>query len=199
MSRGGMRYGAGKPGYKVQSNTVQRIDIWLWSRKGYLDGCYYLRPSWTRSGEPSGSISVQTTPNSATLSYRVSNMHGDEWIDQSQLVPILRTRCNYGGTRKWFGCPVCQRRCEVLYLRTSRFACRCCQQISYASQSGGTLDRLTCKSHKLWARIESGRPKGMRHKTYERLLDQVCDVDELEDRLFGARLIHLFGDAHCEN
>ena len=110
---------------------------------------------------------------------------------QATVVPVVRTACSYGGNRKWFQCPVCQRRCELLYLRAYRFACRKCQRVAYTSQSGGPMDRLMHKSHKLQARIDGGRPRGMRWRTYERIWEQVNAVEAEADQHFAVRCASL--------
>lgn len=191
MSRGGSRYGAGRPAHNIKAESVQRIEVRRWSRAGYFTGNFFFSTSWNRGGEPTGSISVQTTRDSAVLSYRIKDFRSDEWQDKRQFIPVLQTPCNYGGSRRWFRCPVCQRRCEVLYLRAYRFACRKCQRIAYTSQSGGPMDRLTHKSHKLQARVANGKPNGMRRVTYNRIWEQVNEIEELCNRHFAARLVRL--------
>ncbi|MEY3939410.1 MAG: hypothetical protein RL659_2251 [Pseudomonadota bacterium] len=36
MARGGARYGAGRPAYKVKAEYVARVDIRVWSKRGFL-------------------------------------------------------------------------------------------------------------------------------------------------------------------
>ncbi len=50
-------------------------------------------------------------------------------------VPIVTTTPYYGGSRSWFLCPKCSRRCAVLYIHAgnSRFSCRLCQRLQYQS------------------------------------------------------------------
>ncbi len=47
---------------------------------------------------------------------------------------ITTTQCHHGGTRHWFACPDCDRRCRMLYMRNGRLACRQCHGLIYASQ-----------------------------------------------------------------
>lgn len=187
MGTGGSRYGAGRPAHNTKAESVPRVDVRLWARSGYFDRASYFTCGWNRGGEPSGNITVQSSQDSATLIYRIKDFHSDEWQDKRQVIPVVRTACGYGGNRKWFECPVCQRRCELLYLRAYRFACRKCQRVAYTSQSGGPMDRLMHKSHKLKARIDEGKPKGMRWRTYERIWDQVHEIEKLADDYFAVR------------
>lgn len=193
MARGGSRYGAGRPAHKVTAESVQRIEVRRWSRAGNFNGNFHFSCGWNRGGEPSGSISVCTSQDSAVLSYRIKDLYSNEWSDKRQFVAVVSTPCKYGGNRKWFQCPTCNRRCEVLYLRTSRFACRHCQKIAYTSQSGGPIERLTHKLHKLRARVEGGKRKGMRRATYERLMDQACGTEDAVEQRIAARCLALFG------
>jgi len=193
MSRGGSRYGAGRPAHNIKAESVQRIEIRRWVRAGYFDGSSCFSTGWNRGGEPTGSISVQTTRDSAVLSYRTKDFHSDEWQNKRQHVPVELTPCNYGGSRRWFRCPVCQRRCELLYLRSHRFACRLCQKVAYSSQAGGPIDRLTHKSHKLQVRIDGGKPLWMRWKTYNAIRDEVFRIEVLADQVFATRCAGLLG------
>lgn len=193
MSRGGSRYGAGRPAHNVTAESVQRIEVRRWSRAGYFSGNFRFSCDWNRGGKPTGSISVETTQDSAILSYRIKDLRTDDWSDKRQVVRVVPTRCNYGGNRKWFHCPVCSRRCELLYLRASRFACRHCQNIAFTSQSGGPIDRLTHKLQKVRARIEGGKPKGMRWATYERLSERANGTEDAVEQCIAAQCLAMFG------
>ena len=58
MARGGMRYGAGRSGYKATMESLQRVDVRLWARAAvFVQGVEKsFLWQWTRGGEPSGSI-----------------------------------------------------------------------------------------------------------------------------------------------
>jgi hypothetical protein len=88
--------------------------------------------------------------------------------------------CNFGGARPWFQCPRCARQVAQLYMRAGRFACRHCQRVAYSSQAEDVLDRTWRKQQRLEAKLGEywRRPKGMRLRTYERLIDGVADCDE---------------------
>ncbi len=187
MGAGGSRYGAGRPAHNLKAESVPRVDVRRWARSGYFERASYFSWGWNRGGEPSGSINVQSSPDSMTLIYRIKDRYTDEWQDKQQVVPIVHTACGYGGTRAWFRCPVCYRRCALLYLRAYRFACRKCQRVAYSSQSGNAMDRLMQKSHKLRAEISDGKPKGMRWRTYDQICEQVGEIEERVDRQFLAR------------
>jgi len=195
MPKGGSRYGAGRPGYKVTGESLHRVDVRLWARRNYLRGdndCHFSW-NWTCNGEPSGSIRVKANRHCVALCYRIRSF-GGEWEDQEQYVEVCQTMCNFGGLRNWFRCPSCDRRCEVLYLRFNRFACRKCNRATYSSQIGGPLDRLSHKLHKHRKQIEGGRPKGMHRRTWDRLCERVNDLETEVDALFCQHALALFGD-----
>jgi hypothetical protein len=194
MAKGGSRFGAGRPGYKVTAESLQRVDVRLWAQHGYFADHMerHFSWSWSRGGEPSGSINVHASRSRVLLTYRIS-VNGGDWQNCSDHVSMSQTKCRFGGVRHWFRCPSCERRCELLYLRFSRFACRHCNRVAYTSQSGCALDRLTHKFHKLRKRTESGRPKGMQRKTWERLCGEVWQLESDVDTMFAMRAVRLFG------
>ena len=196
MGRGGMRYGAGRPRHKVKAEHLLRVEIGRWHRGGYLHAGRSFSWSWHRGDEPTGNIGVLVHgADSLRLQYTVGS--DDQRRDGSQTIRLARTACNYGKSRPWFVCPVCQRRAGVLYMRAGRFACRHCQRVSYASQSGDTLDRMWRKQSKLEARLGKHwqRPKGMRHRTYQALLDRLHDCEVRRDAAFVETAARLFGSA----
>ena len=71
----------------------------------------------------------------------------------------------------------------MLYLRAGRFACRHCQRIAYASQSGDVCDRTWRKQAKAEAKLGPNwtRPKGMHATTRERLLSIIRECEERRD------------------
>lgn len=89
--------------------------------------------------------------------------------------------CRFGGSRAFFRCPVCGRRCSSIYFMEQGFACRQCAGLSYACQSERTWTRCKRRIRKLRSRLGWSafsfmpdycevRPKGMHRKTYARLL-----------------------------
>ena len=186
MGKGGSRFGAGRPSYRAKAEQLQRVDIRDWHRLGRLWAGATFTWSWNRGGDPSGSIGVQVLGStSLALQYNVTD-HDGQKRDASQTVRIAHTPCHYGKERPWFACPVCQRRAGLLYMRFSRFACRHCQRVAYASQSCGVLDRTWRKQSKLEARLGENwrRPKGMRHHTYDRIMDLLGDCEYRRDVAF---------------
>jgi hypothetical protein len=188
MARGGSRYGAGRPGWKRKAETSKALDIRHIARKGPLrPGAFSWSWTYTHSGESAGSISVRVAddPERVILSYTWTPYGHDPQAIQCSLW-IYRTPCNYGGSRPWFICPQCQRRCAVVYLgaRGGRYACRHCSRVAYYSQSEDLIGRVWRKQRKLESKLIDGweKPKGMHWKTCERLRDGIMQCEEIRDR-----------------
>lgn len=185
MSRGGSRWGAGRPSYKVKAEHLQRLDIRVWRRRGLLWVGGTNTWSWWRGRERAGTIRFTVNADSVWLSYGVNG------VDASQSIRTSTTPCRYGGSRRWFLCPICCRRCEVLFQRSGRFACRTCQQVSYSSQSGSESDRVHARYHKLNALVESGKPKWQRWSTFNRLEEQFEQADLAANQLLWSAIQRL--------
>lgn len=185
MSRGGLRWGAGRPGTKAIGEQLQRVDVRLWARRGELNRPGHFVWTWSRGGERAGSVSVWVNPPySVTLKY-VLTVNGHQQTVNNQ-IGLEYEHCRFGGARPWFTCPCCTRRVAVLYLRWGRFACRGCQRVVYASQSEDELGRIWRRQALLEARLGEhwSRPKGMRHKTFERLLFRLEEYETRKDKAF---------------
>jgi hypothetical protein len=81
------------------------------------------------------------------------------WGDVYQGVALTETPCHYGGSRKWFICPDCRRRCGVLYVGRS-IACRNCHGLTYASQYEAPRERMRRQLLKIRKVIGAGMELG---------------------------------------
>lgn len=189
MAKGGARFGAGRPAYKAKAEQLMRVDIREWHRRGFLGDGHQGSWSWNRGGEPVGNIGFSVSNHAVHLNYFIGGR------DASQTIIRAQTPCHYGGFRQWFKCPTCQRRTALLYLLRGRFACRHCQQVAYSSQSEDVLGRMWRKQGGIEARLGEDwtRPKGMRQRTYERLLDRLQDCDARRELAFWERFSRLKG------
>jgi hypothetical protein len=162
--------------------SCRSIDVREWARRRYLRPHQLFLWSWTRDGEPQGSITVRTGPEAVTgavvLSFRLRGSSGNRWKSVEQPVPITWTGCHLGGWRPWFRCS-CGRRAAKLYDGAADFfACRHCCGLAYASQQLCTRDRLISSARKIRMQLGGGpslfepfpdKPRGMHWSTYERL------------------------------
>lgn len=176
MSRGGMRFGAGRPATHVKAEHCKSIDVRRWHREGIFAGRHMGSWQWTdgQTGERLATIGYRSEGTSVALDYLIDGK------DCSQRVRLTHSACNYGGARPWFICPIRGERVAVLYLRAGRFACRHCQRLAYASQSDDAIGRGWRRQAKLEARLGENwsRPSGMRHATHERILEKIFDCED---------------------
>jgi hypothetical protein len=155
-----------------------------WHREGRLQAGQYFSCSWTRDGEPFGSVGVRTEGDAVVLIYRSRSWGASEWKSCAQRVPITWTACHLGGQRPWFVCSVyadgryCGRRAALLYAAGELFACRRCYGLAYASQQESPGLRKIRRSRKIRMRLGGGanlcepfpeKPKRMHWQTYHRL------------------------------
>ena len=72
MGTGGMRWGAGRPGWHVKAEHCKSIDARRWAREGILQGSRSGAWGWwTDDGEKTGSISYRSDGSVVTLSYSI--------------------------------------------------------------------------------------------------------------------------------
>lgn len=187
MGAGGSRWGAGRPGYRIKAEDASPLDIRLLRAKRATGDAHPFVWEWWMGSRSRGNVGVMLSLNEMQLIYRTRNNSADEGTQRTQSVSISRTRCNFGGEREWFECPCCPRRCAVIYFRWNHFACRRCQQVAYASQSGGPLDRLINKVRKAKARVVWPKPKGMRWQTHKALSDRAYELEMTAQRILFAR------------
>ena len=174
----------------------KRIDIRYLKQLGVLGNYCSGTLSWSCNGHQSGFIDYSSSPSILTLKYRF-RWNGEDWQPVTQQVRFVETPCHYGGNRKWFLCPGCERRCGILYSGGPLFLCRTCYQIPYSSQTKGPIDRMILKKQKLEDKIfdDTGfrKRKGMHWSTFKRLLKLHI---ELEDHI--DQHIYRFYDKHLE-
>jgi hypothetical protein len=131
---------------------------------------------------------------------------GGEWEDLAETVRIVRVACRFGGARPYFICPgvvngiACGRRVAKLHGPRRYFLCRRCYRLAYASQSEGASDRTLRRANKIRQRLGGDpgtaapfppKPKGMWHRTYERLREQAVEAEVLADEAFALRAARL--------
>ncbi len=172
---------------RYSANTVDNartLDVLYFQRNNlFSSGDSSIRQmTWVRYGEVISSIGYSLAgplmfPNAIWLHYDTVGEPAGRSCNYE--VGLTRTRCNYGGLRHWFICPVvrngqhCNRRCRFLYLPggSDFFGCRKCHGLTYRSQqkSGShfyeTVERLL-KAR--WNR--EARFRGLSRRTEKRYL-----------------------------
>lgn len=116
-----------------------------WSKK---NGFYYGVLTFSRGEEKIGSI--RCCLNLSDLSIRLIYIHTENYSEEkTELdyeIRLTTTKCNLGGVRYWFVCPLsvngvyCGRRCGVLY-GGKYFGCRKCYNLKYQSQADSNRNK----------------------------------------------------------
>lgn len=149
------------------------LDIRSLARQGRLMPGTRCTVAWT-TGNHKASIAVEAQPNAATLDYSTNGKH------KRYDVPIAWTACHLGGSRPWWLCPRCGRRCAIVY-GGAVFICRKCAALHYPIQHASNVDKAILRAEAIRRRLGwqpgianpgNGKPKGMHWKTYVRLLAQ---------------------------
>lgn len=183
MSRGGFRAGAGRPGYRPQTQALLRLSLDEIRvsgalRKGVASSCTWTGSGGTDRGVASlrvssdgDSISITVQPTGARDSGRSLNVS----------IRLTYTASHLGGQRTWFECPNCRGKKVHLYVAPSLGALVCgpCLGVAYRVQSLSPMDRMWHRLAKLEHRLAGGgrcwdkisRPKGMHLRTFLRLSD----------------------------
>ena len=193
----------GRPAYGGHPTCESRtaIDVRSWHREGLLHAGQYFSCSWTRGGEPSGSINVRTETDAVVLIFCSRGSGNDEGRSVEQRVPIVWSSCHLGGRRPWFQCTAsargryCGRRVAKLYLgNSSIFACRHCYGLAYESQQQSPLDRSVRQAQKIRQRLGGSmnllrdpfpeKPPGMHSRTYGRIRQRAEVAEERSNDLF---------------
>lgn len=55
-------------------------------------------------------------------------------LDRGDVLELARTANHFGGSRAYWLCPRCGRRCRYLYFKDHRFQCRECAKLNYRCQ-----------------------------------------------------------------
>jgi len=116
------------------------IDVRRWHRDGLLWTGRTFSWSWTRRGQPAGSIEFAPANDAVVLLFSWRASEHEQWKSIEQRVPIEWTKCHLGGVRPWFLCTAdaeggqcCGRRVAKLYPRGHVFMCRQCCGLAYAA------------------------------------------------------------------
>lgn len=168
-------------GSKTKTNEVLSLSISYLRKSNILHTGYSGAITWSRNGVKSDAINIRTYENKVILSYNYKKSYETEWKHVDQEVKLTETDCNYGGVRKWFICPHCGCRAGVIYSAQKYFLCRKCNDLIYSSQCESEWDRHASKAKKIRKRLNAPdnlietyilKPKYMRWKTYDRLIQQ---------------------------
>ena len=165
-----------------------------------------MRFSGTRGSEPFSFIVMVSldSPDAGSGTMRVRHdtiRHptGSETGPQDYTLELRAGPCSLGGRRWWFVCPHTQQRCRTLYLPNgaNRFASRAAYRLAYQSQRDDDMDRRHAKLARICGKVGGPyrglgaalppRPKGMRRRTYDRLLDKWFAAEDEFEAFFAEK------------
>ena len=191
-------YGSGGGRWAPKVNGFHIVDLASLKRLNLYRSGHCGSLVWSRRGEVTGRIWVAMRDDRCVLSYS-ARPHGGEWRRINEDVYLDWTTTGLGGKRKWFLCPRCGRRCRVLY-GGIYFRCRTCVGAVYESQYDPFFHACHERVRRLKLRLGvqdndtfghlPKRPKGMHHRTYHRICDEIySEMEKLDDslRAYAAR------------
>lgn len=130
-----------------KQSVEESIGISINSFTGPMYWCDSGRFTWTWIGGNAASvdycIEFDFDVPIIVLSYRL--WRGD---DVKIRVRVQTTPAQFGGSRRWFTCPACDRRCGKLYLPPGfgHFHCRKCHNLTYdSSREAHQIERLLAR------------------------------------------------------
>ncbi len=153
------------------------------------------RWQWTWGGEVSATIGyriVRTSGYSADLQLNYRN--AGESV--AQAIRLNARPCRFGGQRWYATCPHTRRSAAKLYLPSGgpRFLSRHAYRLGYRSQCEGPIGRMMLRRDRLAARSGidydcPAKPKGMRWRTFDRIMDRIDAYDDA----WGVEMMARFG------
>ena len=172
-----------------------RLDMRIFRRQGLI------RPgertawtvSWSRGGQPSGSISVEMDLTNPANCFAILSFTADGQL-RSQTVVVEAVPCRFGGLRYFFHCPRTFDRCVTLCGVGGHFASRQYHRLTYYSQSEDHLGRMHRARAKAEAKVvgSSGRPRP-RGANRERLVGRWIHCEEALDDALSEMVARRFG------
>jgi hypothetical protein len=161
----------------VAAGLVEDIEAYCEITEWYRDGLLRTGEKIQLRGGYIGKGEAQVEPRSVLLVYGAQGPNDTAPKMREQRVAITRMPLRLGGSRPWFQCPKCYRRCELLFMVDALFACRRCHRLTYACNREAPGFRKALHAWRIRARLgataDDGpefppKPKWMRWPTYRR-------------------------------
>lgn len=159
------------------------MDVRYMQREGLLKEMTSGSLHWSSRGERFATINFRILDRQIWLSYRHRRRGGD-WESLAYSLRLEWTVCHFGGQRPWFICPAkgCGVRTATIY-GGRIYACRRCHGLAYMSQRQSRSDRASARAERILEKLGwedlltifdpvTERPKGMHHRTFNRLAEQ---------------------------
>ena len=187
-------YGSGRRGGGATTEESLRISLaYLLRQRLAVDGCIKAGTlTWTTNGQHTGTVQYhcdlanEFEPKLKLSFIRAGCTAPDGRVEQT--IRLTSTTPHYGGRRWWMICPFTKQRVDMIYLPYGgdRFASRKAWRLRYTSQDLAPRDRPFEALYKMQKRagcrqgweMPIRRPKGMWHRTFDRLERRFFAVDE---------------------
>ena len=189
-------YNSGRYGWRGVIENRKRLDIRECVRRGWLRPGSAGSYSWRRDGASCGSVDYTVLDGALELRYTI--LSGDDEGKRVQVtIPIRILPWRFGGQRRYWLCPSCCRRCEIIAMASHGrgWACRRCLRLRYISQGLATADRLQRRADQLYARAGDDygdsfvrKRKWLRWRTFNGLMDRANAASNAADAAFLWRL-----------
>lgn len=190
---------------KQEAEWSNSLSIFWLKKHGYLpkEGGWRsggIRWTYGLSGnESSIGFSITTKwqgeQDNIRLQYTQTSRSSGEKESIDLKIALTTTRCNYGGERYWFVCPLiknglyCGKRVGVLYSVGKYFGCRYCGEIAYAAQMKGGRFRGSSVSYpeldRLQKEIKREYYNGKPTRKFKRLLQKEAKLNNDLIRIAG--------------
>jgi hypothetical protein len=180
---------------RQDTDPLLKLDVRWLNRIGALHPGAMATPSWSRRGEPSGSIVtiMDCDRPCLTLSYRTQRAEED-WTPVEETVWLETTACHFGGDRVWFLCPGCHARRAVLFSVQGRFRCRICHDLAYSSTREDPQERAIRRCAELRCKLGGSfgqpiwtippKPDGMTYRRYHHISNMlIAEIHRCEGHM----------------
>jgi hypothetical protein len=169
-------YGSGAVGWRPKAEDLKQIDVRFLSREGVLTAGTNATINW----QDGTRVFLNVEADSFRLSFQGVNGQVATKI-QKTFMPL-----NYGGERVFCLCPVCDKRAAILYFYGQRFCCAGCCNVTWRSRNKESHDLKRRKAQKIRKKLAVSmamsepvisKPKGMHHKTFDRLREELWELE----------------------
>ncbi|NQY98747.1 MAG: hypothetical protein HRT82_16460 [Henriciella sp.] len=177
--------GLGSGGHnRVHNGCVEehrRIDAVKLQKEGVLKDGWAGTWTWSSSDGEKNYVQLFGAEDHIRLKYKFRR-NGGPWQPVEETIGINWSERNFGGAQAYLNCPRCGARARYLYGADTRFLCRSCCRLAYASSTESQSDRSFRKVRKLRASIGAGqgledlipaRPKYMRKARYQKIVRRI--------------------------
>ena len=208
---GGLGSGGRGKKKKKHRRTVESclvLDVNDLSARGCFQPGLFSTCQWLDGSGGIFSIRLRYEAERLFLSYGHQAGGGEPAEEVTEIIPIVRSPCRFGGSQPFFLCPGtsaavggvgCGRRVGKLFLAHRYFLCRHCSQIVYAAKSEEPWQRAYRRANKLRQRLGitgpgvPDKPYGMWVSDYERLLEATLQAETKAAEAGTNRILQIIG------